>query len=250
VWPYPVIFTGGFDPYYWQPVVGIGAFDLPSYEIEVTPFLGKLLDGKKHTFGFGVTNAMSVWYVDANLQLWLDEKSSSVRGQLIGHDEPKLELSFGPNPDGSFHTSANRTISSSGWVESSHGKLITNTSQVFKYDNLMTKYGDVQQTTTTNSRVILAAATGIVLSSKVDVVFPLYLDSSSSNIAHAFNKNVSVVSPNGSFFSSLNNTQNTGESMQQMYNYRSTDGCFSWKVNVRNSEIVSNSTDTSCGKTY
>ena len=119
------------------------------------------------------------------------------------------------NPDESFSTSANRTICSSGWVESSHGKLITNTSQVFKYDNLIT-YG-AQQTTATNSEVIVAARTGIVLSSKVDLVFPFSVDIS-SNIAFAFNKKVSVVFPAGSFFSYLNNTQNAEGNIQQMYN--------------------------------
>ena len=113
-----------------------------NYEIEVTPFLGELLDEKEHTFGFDVTNALDVWFIDVNLHLWLDGNSNSaIIGQLIGHEEQELELSLVSNfkeLDGSFHTFGNRGISSFGWVESSHGKLITNTSQEFTYDNLMT----------------------------------------------------------------------------------------------------------------
>lgn len=36
-WPFPVLFSGGVDPGLWRPVVGIGAYDLPGFEIDVTP---------------------------------------------------------------------------------------------------------------------------------------------------------------------------------------------------------------------
>ncbi|KAK4385304.1 Peptide-N4-(N-acetyl-beta-glucosaminyl)asparagine amidase A [Sesamum angolense] len=45
--PFPVIFGGGINPLFWEPVASIGAFDLPSYEFDLTPFLGLLLDGGK-----------------------------------------------------------------------------------------------------------------------------------------------------------------------------------------------------------
>ena len=57
VWPFTVIYTGGVNPLLWRPITGIGSFDLPSYDIEVTPLLGTLLDGKSHSVGFSVTNA-------------------------------------------------------------------------------------------------------------------------------------------------------------------------------------------------
>ncbi|EMS45277.1 hypothetical protein TRIUR3_34710 [Triticum urartu] len=50
VWPFPVIYTGGINPLLWRPITGIGSFSLPSYDIEITPFLEKLLDGKAHKF--------------------------------------------------------------------------------------------------------------------------------------------------------------------------------------------------------
>jgi hypothetical protein len=68
-WPFPVIYTGGVNPVLWQPVTAIGSFNLPSYSIELTPLLGELLDGRPHEFGFAVTNAQGMWYVDANLHL-------------------------------------------------------------------------------------------------------------------------------------------------------------------------------------
>ncbi|KAG8526106.1 uncharacterized protein KY384_000099 [Bacidia gigantensis] len=49
-WPFPYIFTGGLVPGIWQPVVQIGTYDLKQHEIDVTPWLGYLSDGKDHEF--------------------------------------------------------------------------------------------------------------------------------------------------------------------------------------------------------
>ncbi|PWA51045.1 peptide-N4-(N-acetyl-beta-glucosaminyl)asparagine amidase A protein [Artemisia annua] len=67
--PFPVIFTGGINPLFWEPVVSIGAFDLPSYDIDLTPFLGMVLDGKSHKIGIQVADGISFWLVDANLHI-------------------------------------------------------------------------------------------------------------------------------------------------------------------------------------
>ena len=50
VWPFPVIFTGGIAPGFWRPVVGIDAFDLREPEIDISPWLPYLSNGKPHTF--------------------------------------------------------------------------------------------------------------------------------------------------------------------------------------------------------
>ncbi|GFZ12397.1 peptide-N4-(N-acetyl-beta-glucosaminyl) asparagine amidase A protein [Actinidia rufa] len=70
VWPCTVIYTGGVNPLLWRPITVIGSFDLPSYDIEVTPFLGTMLDEKTHEIAFRVTNALNVWLIDANLHVW------------------------------------------------------------------------------------------------------------------------------------------------------------------------------------
>lgn len=50
IWPQPVVFTGGIAPGFWRPIVGIDAFDLREPEIDISPFLPILTDGKPHTF--------------------------------------------------------------------------------------------------------------------------------------------------------------------------------------------------------
>ncbi|KAJ4415930.1 hypothetical protein N0V82_007051 [Gnomoniopsis sp. IMI 355080] len=83
-WPFPILFTGGVDPGLWRPIVGIDAFDLPSFEIDVTPWLSLLCDGEEHTFKFqvvgfdssaadGVGTVGQNWYVTGSLFVWLDD---------------------------------------------------------------------------------------------------------------------------------------------------------------------------------
>ncbi|XWS10104.1 hypothetical protein CRYUN_Cryun39dG0047100 [Craigia yunnanensis] len=41
---------------------------------------------KTHKLSFGDTNALNVWYIDANLHLWLDSKSTKTEGKLLQQD--------------------------------------------------------------------------------------------------------------------------------------------------------------------
>ncbi|TKY66418.1 Peptide-N4-(N-acetyl-beta-glucosaminyl)asparagine amidase A [Spatholobus suberectus] len=140
VWPFTVIYTGGVNPLLWRPITGIGSFDLPSYDIEVTPLLGTLLDGKSHSVGFSVTNALNVWFIDANLHLWLDGKSSKTEGGLVHLVDKPLAVSLVSDFEGlngCFWTGAKRSILSTGWVRSSFGNITTSFAQDFVYNNSM-----------------------------------------------------------------------------------------------------------------
>ncbi|KAK6135781.1 hypothetical protein DH2020_030476 [Rehmannia glutinosa] len=126
--PFPVIFSGGINPLFWDPIVSIGAFDLPSYEIELTPFLGMLLDAKTHYFGLGVADAIPFWLVDANLHLWLDDEADKVQAGPIKYSDPSTcverEYRF-YQLDGKFEIEGERESEYSGWVNSSAGNLTT-----------------------------------------------------------------------------------------------------------------------------
>ncbi|GAB4849388.1 hypothetical protein Ancab_004184 [Ancistrocladus abbreviatus] len=139
-----VIYTGGINPVLWRPITGIGSFDLPTYDIEITPFLGRLLDGKTHKLEFSVTNALNVWYADANLHLWLDKKSKKTEGKLLTNQIkpaiPSSKLDF-DGLNGTFFPKAKRSIMSTGWVKSSYGR-ITHLKQKLKYDNFMVMGND------------------------------------------------------------------------------------------------------------
>lgn len=93
-WPFPVIFTGGVVPGFWRPVVGIDAFDLEEDEIDITPFIPLINDGKPHTFeiqvvgidddgsgtGTFTTAIGSNWVVTGKVFAWLNTGNMSVTG--------------------------------------------------------------------------------------------------------------------------------------------------------------------------
>ncbi|TVU22792.1 hypothetical protein EJB05_32511, partial [Eragrostis curvula] len=182
VWPFPVIYTGGINPLIWRPITSIGSFNMPPYDIELTPFLGKLLDGgEEHEVGFAVTNAQNSWYVDANLHLWVDPKSAKTAGGLTAYDAQKLAGSIVSNSadgvDGEYESTASRNITASGWVSSSRGNVTTTFTQrlTFANTNVVTNHGSTQainQTTDARTDVVTGSA---AYAQQLHQSFPLYI---------------------------------------------------------------------------
>lgn len=73
VLPFPMIYSGGFAPGLWMPVIGINGYDVPSYQIDITPYLPKLWNGANIKFfvdnGFS-QNTASEWLFNANILTW------------------------------------------------------------------------------------------------------------------------------------------------------------------------------------
>ncbi|GJN14294.1 hypothetical protein PR202_gb01098 [Eleusine coracana subsp. coracana] len=126
--PFPVVYTGGVNPLFWQPVAALGAFHLPSYDLELTPFLGLLADGKAHEVALTVVDAIAEWRVDANLHLWLDPNASDVAAAVGPYRTPRLSIKrryATHRLDGRFSIRAKRKARFSGWVSSSFGNFTT-----------------------------------------------------------------------------------------------------------------------------
>ncbi len=74
--PFPIIYTGGMFPDFWSPIVGINAYDVPSYQIDITPLLPTLWDSSVSISvnvinGYDSTKKIgSSWIVSANLLTW------------------------------------------------------------------------------------------------------------------------------------------------------------------------------------
>ncbi|XP_042503945.1 peptide-N4-(N-acetyl-beta-glucosaminyl)asparagine amidase A-like [Macadamia integrifolia] len=272
VWPFTVIFTGGVNPLLWRPITGIGSFNLPSYDIEITPFLGKMLDGNDHSFGFSVTNALSVWYIDANLHVWLDSKSERTRGKLIKHksSHPQVSLvSHFKGGNGSFLINARRSIVSKGWVKSSHGKVKTYSFQDFSFMNSMQMKEHVDLPTMSQvieaNRSVIAKHTSssstYYIKSKQR--FPFYLSgdkvnrgngsfTSLANLSLGFNEDKFSGTHFGFSNSSLGNLQNGQGNMlvkenkvisglgstQQVYAYDGNKECYFRNVSSKNFTVL------------
>jgi hypothetical protein len=99
-WPFPIIFTGGISPGLWVPIVGIDTYDLPSFEIDISPWLGILCDGMPHSFELKVVGYDSVitlgsvnsnWWVSGAIFLWIDSTGAQTTGTV---SEPEIRLSI------------------------------------------------------------------------------------------------------------------------------------------------------------
>ncbi|MBA0668480.1 hypothetical protein Goklo_001387 [Gossypium klotzschianum] len=277
VWPFTVVYTGGINPLLWRPVSAIGSFDLPTYDIEITPFLGNLLNGKPHKLSFSVTNALNVWYIDANLHLWIDSKSAKTEGKLLQYDIVPLSVTSvvdfkGLN--GTFITNTTRFISSTGWVKSSYGIVTTKSIQDLSYSNSMVINGNLQiinQTIHFNDSVYadIPAPNAVSKESLKRFLFYLYSDDidqgnrttfSVSNVTLEFDEKKFNDADAGSPSSSLRNLQKgkgvmvvkdnlvvSGvASTQQSYNYEDGNFCYSRNISSSNYTILYDEVRNTC----
>jgi Peptide N-acetyl-beta-D-glucosaminyl asparaginase amidase A len=157
-WPFPIIFTGGVVPNFWRPVVGIDAFDLKEDEIDVTPWLPALSDGKDRKYEIRVvgldTDATgkistsrvgSNWVVTGKLFLWLDAPSLITKGDLpkVVLPEPQFVIeqtvakgSNGRNDSLTYKVLATRELTVEGSITTSEGTKPAGWKQTLKFSNI------------------------------------------------------------------------------------------------------------------
>jgi hypothetical protein len=135
---YPWIFTGGIDPFLWQPLPGVQTLNFVPYRVDLTPFAGPLSDGNTHTVGIQVYNADSYFQVVGNLLVYTDPFRKQVTGELETNT-----LTAEPDPDitntittsstgvttGAVKTVSNRKFTIAGYVNTSLGKVRTTVNQ-------------------------------------------------------------------------------------------------------------------------
>ena len=168
-WPFPIVFTGGIVPGFWRPIVGIDAFDLRQHEIDVTPWLGLLCDGKAHTFEIKVVGLTddhklsetvgSFWLVTGTIFLWLDAgstttgvapPSSGVAPTKVDYERVLLmNADTGANESLSYNLTVYRSLSVSSEITTSRGTHQVSWKQILAYsnDNSLDNEGVTQYTT-------------------------------------------------------------------------------------------------------
>jgi hypothetical protein len=141
---YPWIYTGGVDPFFWEPIPGVQTLNFVPYRVDLTPFAGVLSNGQSHTVAMSVFNADSYFSATATLLLYLDHGSTQVTGAVT-----KNTIGSGPSPsvnedvttDASGNVSGTVTVNSfrnfkvAGYVNTSHGKVNTEVRQKVNFNN-------------------------------------------------------------------------------------------------------------------
>ncbi len=135
---YPWIYTGGIDPYLWEPIPGVQTLDFRPYRVDLTPFAGVLSDGKTHTVAVSVYNANSYFLATANLLVYQDHGASKVTGGILSNTlsaapsptvMEDITANPGPTYTGTVTVGSKRNFAISGYINTSHGRVETTISQ-------------------------------------------------------------------------------------------------------------------------
>ena len=112
---------------------------MPPQVIDLTPFVGTLTDGAPHTISLQVAHDGYYWGIGGDLLLYRDPVLAHTTGALTSHSiTPSAGESYGENVGsngGVFTTSASRHVSSSGYVDTSAGRIATTVDQTFGFAN-------------------------------------------------------------------------------------------------------------------
>src|SRR6201996_6010535 len=135
--PYPVVYTGGIVPTLWHPIPAIDAFRTEPYDLDLTPFAGRLTDGKPITITpYGNSDN---WTVDGTLFLDTDHGAARTTGALTADTltgSPEVTTTETPVSGGTqVRVATGRTWTTSGYINTSRGRITARVDQTFGYLN-------------------------------------------------------------------------------------------------------------------
>lgn len=147
--PFPIIFTGGLNPSFWSPIVGIDVFDEKEAEIDISPFLPVLCDGAPHNFTLRVVGldddgndsatlsagVGGYWQISGKVFVWTEGDASFVTtgsAPTIDAIKPVITLSqsltqnaTGSNQTLNYDVSVSRSIRITGSIITPSGPVNT-----------------------------------------------------------------------------------------------------------------------------
>jgi hypothetical protein len=199
-WPFPVIYTGGVVPQLNRPIVGIQAFDILEHEIDISPFLPLLCDGKAHSFTIkivgldddGKSSAVlsstteDEWYITGKIFVWLDDAHSITTGTLgsLHPVPPTIALSqrltqnaTGANETLEYNLAVSRNLAISSYVKTQKAQGPVTWSQSLSYSNIggVSNFGNNNLNTFAISGA--DAATGPATNYATSYAYPLFSNS-------------------------------------------------------------------------
>ncbi|KAF5361623.1 hypothetical protein D9758_007375 [Tetrapyrgos nigripes] len=163
VWPYAVIYTGGITPSNWRPLTSYGAYDAPTYWIDITPFIPTLLtEDTVHNITLKVvgqgTNPTfnSNWFLSGSVHVRTG--TSKTTGRITSYDVPDLNIDTVGNVSAKNATvwtkvTGSRSLNIEGELQTSEGTKKVKFSQSLTYVN-EASYADGGWIQTTNQITI------------------------------------------------------------------------------------------------
>ncbi|HEY1970486.1 MAG TPA: peptide-N4-asparagine amidase, partial [Pseudonocardia sp.] len=147
----------GIVPTLWRPIPAVGTFDMTPEVLDVTPFVGRLVDGGSHDVALTVANIGDTWNLAANLLLYTDHHAATTSGALTGDTIAPAAVQHTTEQPGTNQVTATVTAgrdwSTSGYVNTSAGRVRTTVTQhaAFRNADTITSGGFAQQLTESDS---------------------------------------------------------------------------------------------------
>ncbi|KAH9008184.1 peptide N-acetyl-beta-D-glucosaminyl asparaginase amidase A-domain-containing protein [Lactarius deliciosus] len=145
--PYAFLSTGSAVPPAWRPIASYGALDMPTYHLDLTPFIPILTNGQPHNITLDVASVESDhqinqnWYLSGLLQVNLDSSTLPTTGNITLYQADDYALSTASGTNGSdinIIVNASRSIHIEAEIIAGSGEQ---TKVVFTQD---LEYGNVQ----------------------------------------------------------------------------------------------------------
>ena len=169
---YPWIFTGGIDPYLWQPVPGVQTFDFIPFHADLSPFAGVLSNGTQHEVAVSLYGANNYFSATGALRLFLDKNAATVTGSVTSNTlaaapSPSIVPTItgsGANASGTVNTYNKDDFAITGQVTGSAGTMVNTLAQTTTFRNNQTfsitdaayeqRIGQSTETTATSTTTI------------------------------------------------------------------------------------------------
>jgi hypothetical protein len=167
----PWIFTGGIDPYLWQPIPGAQTFDFTPFHADLSPFAGVLSNGAKHTITTAVFNANGYFLATGALRLFLDKSATKVTGAITKNTLKAAAPNVAQNitttngvSSGTITVTSRHDFTISGTVTGSAGTTTNTLTQTTHYTSsqrfIVSNTRDLQVTTQSTKTTIASTAKG------------------------------------------------------------------------------------------
>jgi hypothetical protein len=165
------VFTGGIDPFLWEPIPGVQTLNFEPYRVDITPFAGLLDNGQPHTISVSVVtgdpafqNNSQYFATAATVLLYQDHDVSQLSGALTQDVDSGVHpvQTSTINPDGihfDFGVTSHHSLITRGYLNTPHGRASSNVIQDVRFTNSQqitasdTQYEQaIQQTSSASQR--------------------------------------------------------------------------------------------------
>jgi hypothetical protein len=187
---FPYIYSGGIVPTLWRPIVAIGTFSLTPETVDITPFVGTLVDGRDHTLTTSIQDIGDGWTAVETLLLYTDHQAQRTHGALLSDRvAPAADVTTQISAvDGGTQAIASTTRHdvARGYVISSAGRVMTTVTRNMSYRNVdtITDNGltqSVRQADTGTQTSTSTRARRTTSATRTSYDYPLAVDYSAAN---------------------------------------------------------------------